>query len=614
MAPDISGPGGAAGGVPIPPSAPVRPAAPSRALVPVERTGPRLPPAESPLGRSGVALDELLFAPDALETREAVTPVALDMGLETARRQLLQRQPADALTALDAVWAGAEASEEGWYLRAGALTVAGHPVEGDRIASEGLETQPQSLALRLVQSVARALVGDLSGARAALYPALEQAPDAPVLLAQQAVVLARQGHSDDAGDLLAQLAVRTPEHPALAWARGAVRAAATERTRSSARPAVEVAGTPPGHPGRSAAAPAEPGPASMAAASSVVTPDDGDMVSGALHRLGAQLPFDSPAALQQTARSLLRSCAAGGTLASACTPQEAHAARQVLATLLAVLRGDSAAGAAPPALATVVTQLLPQLRRAGEAMKLDAWGGAVGMQPATASGPGDPAVADVAVADVAVADVERVLRRQGAGLPLSVRAMLSALMGGATDAVRRAAVRLEPTARNEEGARASGDHVADVTPVYGGGTDESDLGPLVPVRLGLALLSESAATRAIERRQEVLDGIRVPTPASPDSVHLSFGAVEFAPDALRRRTGEWEAQGTPETIGEGWGGARAAHELQRAEGSARPLAAALPAIVLVAAALGAAVNGAGGLAAVLAGAAMWFAWRRPPAR
>jgi hypothetical protein len=46
----------------------------------------------------------------------------------------------------------------------------------------------------------------------------------------------------------------------------------------------------------------------------------------------------------------------------------------------------------------------------------------------------------------------------------------------------------------------------------------------------------------------------------------------------------------------------------------RPLGAALPAIVLVAGALGAAVNGAGTVALLFGGAALWLALRRPAGR
>ncbi|MFO0205060.1 MAG: hypothetical protein ACK54L_02735, partial [Betaproteobacteria bacterium] len=79
-------------------------------------------------------LSDLLLTADILEQRDGVAPVALEMGLEGARAALLRHQPGDALAALERVWSTAQRSEEGWYLRSGALTVMGLPGEGDRIA------------------------------------------------------------------------------------------------------------------------------------------------------------------------------------------------------------------------------------------------------------------------------------------------------------------------------------------------------------------------------------------------------------------------------------------------------------------------------------------------
>ena len=596
MPPDITGLGGA-GGVPIPPTAPVRPAAPSRALVPVERVGPRAPTA-SPLGRSGVALEDLLFAPDVLESREAATPVAMEMGLETARRQLLQRQPAESLATLDAVWGRAEGSEEGWYLRAGALTVLGHPQEGDAVAGEGLETQPQSLALRLIQSVARALVGDLSGARAALYPALDAAPDDPVLLAQQAVVLARQGHADDAADLLQHIADATPEHPALAWARATIRTASTDRTRSAARvvfiddvmPDVESLAKPTGQPAgppiteptsepitgpvtvpvaepmAESAAEAMAAPLSESAdepleavAGGVPQAASGDLVATTFRELGETLRTASDDTLVNTARMLLRACSAGGTLASACTPAEAHAARQVLTALLLALRPDGVGAGIPgieaSPLSALMTQLLPLLR--------------------------DESAVH---ASLNAADAERMLRRLGPSVPPEVRRVLSSLVEGADGSARR------PDA---EGA------VGSLFP------DEAEHGPLVPIRLGLSLLAETSTTRALERQQEVIGG------GVAGAAGLQIGAV-FVPTADLRR----DDQIFGELSGIGWGAAAAASAAsgdatQGARGPRRDGAsAAFPAILLVAAALGAALNGAGTIAVLLGGAGLWLALRR----
>ena len=705
MPPDITGLGAAAGGVPIPPTAPVRPAAPSRALVPVERVGPRPAPPDSPLGRSGIELEDLLFAPDVLETRDAVAPVAMEMGLETARRQLLQRQPAEALESLDAVWARAATSEEGWYLRAGALTVLGHPQEGDRVASDGLDVQPQSLALRLVQSVARALVGDISGARAALFPALDEAPHDPVLLAQQAVLLARQGHTDDATDILAALQDEVPDHPALAWARAMVRMASTDRTRSAARAVpdepddIEVMNDVAPAPRR--AAPDAPLP-SVDEVEATASGADGDMVGTALRRLGGLVHANDEARLQLEARTLLRACSAGGTLASACTPTEAHAARQVLSAVLIVMRGDQVMGQVAEAhggrmaspLIPLTAQLLPLLRPSD------------GRRPGPMRAEEPPPRIELAAK---FSDAQRLLRRQGDGVPPAVRAFLDMLVQGAADqalhrvtpdertaqatgreatgreatgreATGREATGREATAREAMGPEATGrdafgrdpigrdalgrdalgrdalgrdalgrdalgrdpigrdalgrdalgrdpigrdalgrDGIAseapdapgreregsggrvsngttDSAPVSGVPIDEVDAGPLIPVRLGLALLQESAATRQLERRLDVAGGA-----SGPDGERLAGDRV------------------TLEASGIGWGAAAAvasanAAEQARLAGERTGSSAALPAILLVAAALGAAVNGAGTVAALLAGAALWLALRRPSSR
>ena len=662
----MTGLGAAAGGVPIPPTAPVRPAAPSRALVPVERVGARPAPPDSPLGRSGIDLEDLLFAPDVLETRDAVAPVAMEMGLETARRHLLQRQPAEALESLDAVWARAATSEEGWYLRAGALTVLGHPQEGDRVASDGLDVQPQSLALRLVQSVARALVGDISGARAALFPALDAAPRDPVLLAQQAVLLARQGHSDDATDILEALQDDVPDHPALGWARAAVRMATTDRTRSAAR---AVPDEPDDFGVTDDAAPAtEPAPRRAAADASLPLVDeveatasgaDGDMVGTALRRLGRLVHANDEARLQLEARTLLRACSAGGTLASACTPTEAHAARQVLSAVLIVMRGDQVmaqvaeahGGRTASPLIPLTAQLLPLLRSSN--------GRRSGPMRAEEPLPRTELAARFS-------DAQRLLRRQGDGVPPAVRAFLDLLAQGAADqalpratpdertsqppgrdATGREGLGLDATAREAPGRDAVGrdavgrdavgreavgrdgigrdalgrdalgrDGIAseppdalsrerdgsggrvssgatDSAPVSGVPIDEVDAGPLIPVRLGLALLQDSAATRQLERRLEVAGG--------PDGERLVGDRV------------------TLEASGIGWGAAAAvananAAEQARLSGGRAGSGAALPAILLVAAALGAAANGASSVAALLAGAALWLALRRPSSR
>jgi hypothetical protein len=530
----------------MPPVGPTRSVTPSRALVPVEKAGPRpLPPGGSPLDRSGVALDDLLFAPDLLETRQAVAPVALEMGLESARGQLLRQLPGDALISLDAIWPGAATTEEGWYLRAGALTVLGHPGDGERIASAGLETQPGSLALRLMQSVARAVLGDLSGARAALAPALDAAPGNPVLTAQQAVVLARQGHADDAGALLDRLALDAPNHPALSWARSAVRSARADRARSGTRAAYsDVPRTPASSRVITVSDPVIDEPlddvdaAAIDAALDVVLADEehGDLVAAAFVNLGRRIARAPDEDLIRATRTLLRACSTGGTLASAGLPDEAHAARQLLTAILVVIRQDDAA---PSPVGTFMAQWLPLLRpthRDDGSDRLD--------------------------------EAQRLLRRAGASMPPAVRRLLDVLLEGATHTDRVTHDRADRSATGE---------FTVVTPV------ERESGPLLPVRLGLSLLTESAATRALERSQ----------------------LIEDAPTVMSRG----------EMTGEGWGAARAnpARAAETAAG-ATTSGASLPVILCVAGAIGAAMTGAALLAGVLAAGAVIIVLRRSPNR
>ncbi len=143
----------------------------SRALIPVAPLPPVEPRPEigaaprTPFDRSGISLLDVLTDADQVLARGSVAPVELEVGLEQARSSLLRQLPTEALASLDQVWQGAQDTEEGWYLRTGALLVLGLPGEGDRVATEGLDAQPASLALRFARSLARLAMGDVTGAR-----------------------------------------------------------------------------------------------------------------------------------------------------------------------------------------------------------------------------------------------------------------------------------------------------------------------------------------------------------------------------------------------------------------------------------------------------------------
>jgi hypothetical protein len=281
----------------------------------------------------------------------------------------------------------------------------------------------------------------------------------------------------------------------------------------------------------------------------------GDLVATAFRELGEILRTASDDTLVNTARMLLRACSAGGTLASACTPAEAHAARQVLTALLLALRPDGVGAGIPgieaSPLSALMTQLLPLLREESAVhVSLNA------------------------------ADAERMLRRLGPSVPPEVRRVLTVLVEGADGSARR------PDAERAVGS---------LFP------DEAEHGPLVPIRLGLSLLAETSTTRALERQQEVMGaGIGMAS-------GVPFGAV-FVPTTDVRR----QEPVLAELSGTGWGAAAAAGDAtESARGPRRDGAsAAFPAILLVAAAVGAALNGAGTIAVLLGGAGLWLALRR----
>lgn len=531
----------------------MRPVVRSRSLVPVEKVGPRpLPSMGAPLDRSGVGLDDLLDAPDLVDARLAVAPVALEMGLESARAQLLRQLPGDALVSLDAVWPGAATTEEGWYLRSGALTVLGHPGDGERVASAGLESQPTSHALRLLQSVARTILGDLSGARAALAPALDAAPGNPVLNAQQAVVLARQGHVDDAGALLERVALETPDHPAVAWARSAVRTVRADRARSGARPVPDDTPRSPSPSGLYAVHEElldEPlddrESATVESATIEATPDlafadeeHGDLVTAAFVNLGRRLAHTTDDGLIRMARTLLRACSTGGTLASACRPEDAHAARQVLTALLVVIRQDAAVSSP---LGTLMAHWYPLVRESFESDSGDRLG-----------------------------EASRVLSRAGASVPPAVGRLLEVLLEGAT--------RAGGTAHDREAATCPRQGVTGEVSVFT--PLAHDRGPLVPVRLGLSLLTDSAATRAFARSQVIEEAPTVPP----------YG----------------------ELTGEGMGSTRANAEPLRAVPAGPSAGATLPVLLCAAGAVLAALNGAALLTGVLGAGAALLVLRRAP--
>jgi hypothetical protein len=331
-----------------PTTAPNAPVGPSRALT---RVAPAVEqePAGSPLGRSGLDLVDLFAVNDQVALRESTGSVAREVGLEQTRGLLLRNLPGEALASLDTVWEGARHSEEGWYLRSGALAALGLPGESDRVADEALALRPTSMALRFVQSFARLALGDAVGARTTLEPALDRAPAEPLLIVQRALVQAKQGDVRGAHALLQELAGTAPEHPAIVWGRAMLRAAAADEARQL------VQSTP-------VAAPT--------LLTERVASVAEDAATRALERFGEQVATLSTMDTIGEARMLMRAFSTGGALAGGVTPEHAHAVRLILMTFLAVADGARTISSAPlRSLMAIIVPLLQQ-GRADDAERL----------------------------------------------------------------------------------------------------------------------------------------------------------------------------------------------------------------------------------------------------
>lgn len=613
-----------AGARPLPPLPGVRPVTPGTSLAPVAPVAPRGGGlGEALLGRSGVALGDLLLADDELTPRQQASVVAVEMGLERARGALVRQDPGEALAALDDIWHPEQASEEGWYLRAGALTALGLPGEGDRIAGDGLLRRPESRALRFVQSLARALTGDVSGARQVLNEALERTPADPVLLAQQAVLLARQGHRSDAREVLQRLQTHHLQHPATDWARRMVRSVEADGTRRQVRefsntlddvfpsdvpddlrthaPNSTPNGTPNGAPNVDAAANARP--ADMASS--------GRALDDAFRHLGRSLvrndaqPLNAQP-LDALIRPLIVAVSAGGHLALSAPAEQVHAARSLLGVLL---EQPLDIGSEASSLRRVLRPLLQPL-----------------LQPQANS-----QTAPLSPSNLLV-NLQAPLRRVAPSLPPNVRTLVEALVTGALESVmpRSGEQHAPSSAGGIAGDRRTPRATDPIRGVSGGYEavlhEERDLrAPLLPVRLGLSLLEETASDRARESERGAADAAASrnssASPVVPDPWRA--GAVRVADGG---RTGLTpDRQLTPVSVpgaelrGEGWGSVQAAHQgIPSQAGAERGPGAqersgrqvGLAAVLLVGGAIVAVSQGATILAVALGLSAAWVGVRR----
>jgi len=543
---------------------PAAPVTPAKALAPIAPAGSeQTSSATSPLGRSGIDVFDVLDTTDVLIERRTIDPVELDFGLETARGALLRGLAAESLATLDGVWERAQLTEEGWYLRSGALTVMGLPEEAERVCASALQLKPSSVALRFMQSLARLAGGDVSGARAVMVEAVEDAPTHPVLLMQQVVILARQGKSTEAKRLLRQVSRVFPDHPAVEFARASMQSIAADHTRSASRTAVGghhddgatvVTGEAElfdeyGTPMQTSTFTASDQPRSRANADganagpgATVSLDDlfGGVVERAMARLGSQFATHSADDLIQEGRDLIRGLSTGGSLTGTCTAEQAHAARGVLTAIVAALVSSGrpvAAGTGSTSLQRLVSKWLPHM----QANRRE--------------------------------DATRVLTRLGSSIPDAQRRMLEACMPGTAERSipdeRAPRVEVQDSVREPEISVQS----------------EHAKGPLIPVRLGLALLEERGPEEGF--------------------VQAMSGWIERPDEWGRTQAGSGPKRHRGGTHDHGWGSARIGvfgPALAPDDGTGRRFVALLCASM----AAGAAMSGAGVIAAAFGLGAVWL--------
>ena len=615
---------------------PVRPSAPDDPLAMIAPAEPATAPAAQPgpsptaaavetlFGRSGVDIEQLLSAQDAVDVRPTTERGELEQGLQQARAALVRRQPADTLRALNDVWPRAQYSEEAWYLRAGALTAMGMPVEADDVAAEALEERPTSLALRYAQSLARTVHGDLAGARSVLGPALDRAPDVPVLRAHLAHLLARQGRVTDAENELRVLARYFPGHPAVTWAEGLVRRERTTQLREGSVRAEEP---------MAADVPAAAAPVvTPSAAEPAPDPERfGDPIRIAFRRLGALIADPDALALGET-RLLQRAFAGGGTMATVGPPEQQHAARSILVSIAAFLTGEPAESQpVSPAMDTLLAAI--HHGRAADARKLLQREGhrftpmqrkllealIEGTVPSAAPTPSPRMATPVSPMPAAPAPVAHLATpavgspvispapgapAPGAPAPGAPAFGAPAFGAPAFGAPAFGAPALEPPV-TADGRRAAPTPVASGLVVQDALLVPEDEHVFLPIRLGLSLLQETPQARAADyaAAQALAPGERL--------VHRDDGPLAMPGDEGWREVLPPPPDAGLEGAGIGWGAAAAAAQ-ERPTALEPPSTMPLSVIILTALVVMTGIAFGPG-PAVLVGVAIWFARGQPSA-
>lgn len=527
-------------------------AEPSRAIVRVAPVVPRPEPTSigTPLERSGLNLLDVLTDTDHITTRDATAPVALEVGLERARGSLLRNLPGDALAALDQVWEGAQHTEEGWYLRSGALTVLGLPGEGERVSQEGLAVKPESSALQFSQSLARLANGDIAGARASLQPAILMKPNDPLLLVQQAIVQARHGDSVGAEQLLHRATRDAPDNPVADYGRTGVRLATSDTTRE-----------------RSRATPMNS--ATMCTPSSIhAVLNDADATTAALFRFGGRMVTQSANDLVREARILLRAFSAGGTLAATGGAAQTYAARVVLSALAAVIAHEPSDTPLP--LRALLQLIVPMLSdgRAEEAASLVRRANNLGREP-----------------------ISRLLQSVIDGAMAASSAPTTTAPARTTPAFTTPLLGTPAFGTPAAGTSAFG------APIVRG---ELERAPIIPVRLGLALLDETPHTRNAMRLTDPTGWLALEGMTSMVSSNRVESRMDWADITGRQRVYR-----DVESAGQGWGHAHEVAALSPKPRSTAPTARAM-ALVLVAGAAAAMTAGHAIVAVALGAVAIWI--------